>query len=368
MTKMRWVATASGAAHVAPDEERVPLSGLLLQAYERPSQSIYLFLRPAGAWQLMPLEEAVVARGIDLLTVTTRFARNEALAVAERALLDVGAWVRFAREALGYARVNLLGWSGSGTQSAFYQEQASRPTITATPDGTSLDLASAGLEPADGLVFLGAHASRARMLGDMIDPSVIQEDLPAARDPAFDLYDAMAPEPPFDLAFLASYRAAQRARISRITDFARQQVEQGLPDPFIVRRTMADPHFLDPTIDPNERVPGRCWLGAPRLVNEAPSGIARVATPEAWLSQWSIDDSNVDAVRSVGAISTPLLVIENGADDAVPPQHLRDTFEAAVARDKSYLRLPGASHSYQGQPEALAAVAEAVSSWASERH
>ncbi len=365
---MRWVATAAGAARSAPDAERVPLGGLLLQAGERPSRSVFLFLRPAGAWQLLPLEEAVVSRGIDLLTVSTRYARNEALAVAERALLDMGAWIRFARETLGYARVNLLGWSGSGTQSAFYQEQASRPTIAATPDGAALDLSAAGLEPADGLIFMGAHASRARMLADMIDPSVIAEDMPAAHDPAFDLYGGMAPEPPFDPAFLQSYRAAQVARIRRITALAREQLGQGLSDPFIVRRTMADPHFLDAAIDPNERPPGRCWLGVPRLVNDAPSGIARVATPEAWLSQWSIDDSNVDAVRSVAAIDTPLLVIENGADDAVPPQHVRETFEAAASRDKSYLRIPGASHSYQGQPGELAAVADAVSAWASERY
>lgn len=365
---MRWVATAAGAAHAAPDTERVPLGGLLLQAGERPSPSIYLFLRPAGVWYLLPIEEAIASRGIDVLAVSTRYARNEALAVAEYSLLDIGAWVRFARETLGYRQVNLLGWSGSGTQSAFYQEQAARPTITATPDGSGLDLAAAGLEPADGLVFLGAHVSRARMLADMIDPSVIEEDLSTARDPAFDLYGAMAPEPPFDPAFIASYRAAQLARIRRITAFARRQIERGLPDPFIVPRTLADPHFLDSAIDPNERPPGRCWLGVPRVVNEVASGIARVTTPEAWLSQWSIADSNVDAVRSASAILTPLLVIENGADDAVPPRHLRDTFETAASRDKTYLRVPGASHSYQGQPDALAMVADAVSAWASERH
>jgi poly(3-hydroxyalkanoate) synthetase len=54
-----------------------------------------------------------------VLAVSTRYARNEALAVAEYSLLDIGAWVRFARETLGYRQVNLLGWSGGGTQSAF---------------------------------------------------------------------------------------------------------------------------------------------------------------------------------------------------------------------------------------------------------
>ncbi|WP_019832860.1 alpha/beta hydrolase family protein [Sphingomonas sp. PR090111-T3T-6A] len=344
------------------------MSGLLLQAGERPSCSLYLFVRPAGAWHLLPLEDAISSQGIDVLAVSTRFARNEALAVFERALLDIGAWTRFARETLGYRSIFLLGWSGSGTLSAFYQEQATRPTIADTPDGARLVLAEAGLEPADGLVFLGAHASRARMLADAIDPSVMSEGDPDGRDPMLDLYDRRAPAAPFDTAFLTRYRAAQRARIRRITAFARRRIGEGRLDPFIIPRTMADPHFLDTMIDPNGRAPGRCWLGSPRAINEAPSGIARVSTPEAWLSQWSLDDSRVDAVRSVGAIDCPLFVVENGADDAVPQAHLRETFAAARSKDRQYAVIPGASHSYAGQPDALAAVAGAVCRWAEERH
>lgn len=365
---MRWVATLAGDSRSAPDSERIPLAGLLLQAGERPSRSVSLFLRPAGAWHLMPIEEAIIARGIDLLAVSTRYARNEALAVVERGLLDVGAWVRFARVELGYERVNLLGWSGSGTQAAFYQEQATRPTVLAGPDGTPLVLAEAGLDPADGLVFLGAHTSRARMLAGAIDPSVIAEEDADTRDTALDLYAAGAAAPPYDPGFLAAYRAAQLARVRRISAFARERLSRGRLDPFIVPRTMADPHFLDRSIDPNGRPAGRCWLGAPAAVNVSPAGIARVATPEAWLSQWSIDDSQVDAVRSVASIDCPLLVIENGADDAVPPAHLRETFAAAAPRDKTYLVIPGASHSYAGQPAELAAIADAVCHWAAERH
>ncbi len=363
----RWVATAAGSCQSAPDSERVPLTGLLLQAGERPSRSVYLFLRPAGAWHLLPIEEAIVARGIDLLGVSTRYARNEALAVVERGLLDVGAWVRFARMELGYERVNLLGWSGSGTQAAFYQEQATRPTILATPDGAPLVLAKAGLDPADGLVFLGAHTSRARMLADAIDPSIGTEADPDAREPALDLYAAGAATPPYEPGFLAAYRAAQLARVRRISAFAHERLSQGRLDPFVVPRTMADPHFLDPTIDPNDRPAGRCWLGSPSAVNVSPSGIARVATPEAWLSQWSIDDCQVDAVRSAAVIDCPLLVVENGADDAVPPAHLRETFATAASADKTYRVIPGASHSYAGQPAELAAVADIVCSWAAER-
>ena len=35
---------------------------------------------------------------------------------------------------------------------------------------------------------------------------------------------------------------------------------------------MADPRWLDPTVDPNDRTPGTCYLGDPRVVNMSPVG------------------------------------------------------------------------------------------------
>ena len=59
---------------------------------------------------------------------------------------------------------------------------------------------------------------------------------------------------------------------------------------------MADPRWLDPTVDPNERTPGTCYLGDPEVVNNSPVGLARFCTLRSWLSQWSYDDANGDAV------------------------------------------------------------------------
>ncbi len=368
---MEWVETAAGATGSAPDKHLVPLQGLILRGNDSNRRALFLFLRPPSAWQLMPIERETAAGGIDILCAASRFARNEALAVFEETLLDIGAWVRTAREDWGYDRIVLLGWSGSGTLSAFYQAQAERPTVTTIPGGRALDLSRAGLQPADGLIFQGAHASRARLLAEAIDPSVVDEADGCRLDPSLDLYGDEAPRPPYTAAFLALYRAAQRARIERISRRARQQLEQDdpaiRPRPFVVDRTMADPHYLDPTIDPNGRAPDRCWLGSPATVNVAATGIARVSTPEAWLSQWSIEDSQADAVRSGASIHCPLLVIENGADDAVPPAHLRDMFKAAASRDKSYACIEGASHSYAGQPGQLREAVALARQWARER-
>ncbi len=367
---MKWVTAVAGARSTIADEQSIFLQGLLL-AREKRTPTLLLFVRPASMWQVMPLERETAEGGIDLLCATTRFARNEALATFEEMLLDIGAWVRTAREAWGYEKILLLGWSGSGTISAFYQAQAERPTLDAIADGRPLRLSEAALVPADGLIFQGAHSSRARMLADLIDPSILDESCPSERDATLDLYAPDAPSAPYDAGFLARYRLAQKARISRISARARAQLAD--PDisrrqqPFIVERTMADPYYLDPTIDPNGRQPGRCWLGRPEDVNVSPGGIARVATAESWLSQWSIEDSPADAVRSVATMRCPLLVIENSADDAVPPSHVRDVHTAAGTDDKSFARIDGASHNYAGQPDQLRQATAMVRNWAQER-
>ena len=90
---------------------------------------------------------------------------------------------------------------------------------------------------------------------------------------------------------------------------------------FVTHRTLAEPRFLDPVLDPNDRKPNWCYLGNPETANTGPVGLARFSTLRSWLSQWSIDDSNADGVRCAAQISVPLLAIENSADDAVPQPH-----------------------------------------------
>jgi len=44
---------------------------------------------------------------------------------------------------------------------------------------------------------------------------------------------------------------------------------------FVVHGTMADPKWLDPAIDPNDRKPRWCFMGDPAIVNNGPVGLAR---------------------------------------------------------------------------------------------
>jgi alpha-beta hydrolase superfamily lysophospholipase len=73
----------------------------------------------------------------------------------------------------------------------------------------------------------------------------------------------------------------------------------------------------------------------------------------AWLSQWSIDDTNAEGERCAARVTVPLLAIENTADDAVPQSHVGRLFRAAASKDKTFAAIAGATHYYVGQPELL---------------
>ena len=113
----------------------------------------------------------------------------------EKCVLDLGAGIRDAKERFGYERIVLGGWSGGGSLALFYQEQAERPSITATPAGDPVDLAGANLIAGDAVFLVAAHVSRAVTLTEWIDPSIVDESDPERRDPELYLYAAAQPEP-----------------------------------------------------------------------------------------------------------------------------------------------------------------------------
>lgn len=349
----------------------VNLEGLLISAPGASREVVFLMMHPSSTLQLLPLPPALAAAGYPVLCMGSRYAKNDTALIMEKVVLDVGACVRHAKEVLGFERVILMGWSGGGSLALFYQSQAEHPTITQTPAGDPVDIVGAGLIPADGVVLEAAHRSRAQCLRDWIDPSVIDEADPDQRNPSFDLYAPSLPfSAPYPADWLAAYRAAQLARLRRITarvkdtlDELRRRGGAELERGFVTHRTLADPRFLDGSIDPNGRPVGRCYLGVPETVNSGPVGMARFSTLRSWLSQWSIDDSRADGEACAREVSVPLLAIEHGADDAVPQPDIGLMFAAAGSADKEMHVIPGANHYFQGQPVPLQASVLLVSDW-----
>lgn len=359
----------------AGSQGEVFLEGQRIVPRDRPSDTVLLFMHPASTLNLMPLPVALARAGHHVLCCGSRYAKNDTALIMEKVAADLGAYVRHAREVLGYRYVVLAGWSGGGSLALFYQGQAEHPDIVETPAGDPYALSRAGLAQADAVLFVAAHTGRARTLAEWIDPSVMDEDQPERRDPSLDLYaQEAAHAPPYDAEFVACYRAAQRERVRRITERVqatlhelRERNTAEVERPFIVHRTLADPRFLDTSLEPNGRPANHCYLGVPETVNSGPVGLARFCTLRAWLSQWSFEHSRADAIESARYVSCPVLVIENGADDAVPPSHPRAVFDACEAPDRTYLTIDGASHYYRDQPERLADACDAIGGWLAER-
>jgi pimeloyl-ACP methyl ester carboxylesterase len=338
---------------------------------DRPSKTLLIYMHPASTLQLLPMPRAMAARGIHVLCAASRYARNDTPLIMEKVILDLGAYVRHAKEVWGHEKVVIVGWSGGGSMTLFYQSQAETPTVTETPAGDPVDIPGAGLIPADAMIFQAAHISRAILLSQWIDPSVLDEDDPEKRDPELDLYDPANPnQPPYSADFLEHFRAAQLARVDRRTAWVKEKLEdlkrrggKEMERGFITHRTMAEPRWLDPAIDPNDRVPGTCFLGHPETVNSGPTGVARYSTLRAWLSQWSLADSNADGEKCAAGVTVPILSIENTGDDAVPAPHVQRIHAAAGSADKAYARIEGANHYYSGQPEKLAEAVETCIAW-----
>lgn len=351
---------------------RTVLEGQRLVPKDKPADTVFIFMHPASTLHLLPMPVALAEAGLHVLCAASRYMKNDSPLIMEKVVYDLGQYIRHAKEDLGYRKVILVGWSGGGSLSLFYQGQAESPSITHTPAGDPYDLTAAGLIPADGVIFIAAHLSRAETLTEWLDPSVEHELDPDRRNPEFDIYSPSCPaRPPFSADYVARFRAAQVARNRRITNWAQELLETlkkrgdgEIERAFVVHRTMCDVRWIDAAVDPNGRKPNWCYLGDPRIVNVGPVGMGRFSTLRSWLSQWSYDKSNAKGPLNAARIHrTPVLQIVNQADDAVPATHNPAIRAALATSDQEYLEIEGATHYYVGQPEQLRQCIDAVTGW-----
>jgi pimeloyl-ACP methyl ester carboxylesterase len=349
--------------------DAVVLHAQLLRGQE-PSTTAIVAMHPIGSPGYLPMFSGLARQGFHVIASDTRYSNGDAALQMENVLIDLGAVVQDAKKRLGYERIILAGWSGGGSLMMGYQAEAEQPQITRTAAGEYTPLADEKLIPVDGVMILAAHRSRHHLLTDFLDASIINESAPDDRVRDLNLYDPLNPnQPPYSADFVATYRAAQLARNRRITAYAKQRLNdlrangrENEEHCFIVYGTMADPRWLDVSVDPNGRALGS-YLGDPRLVNDGPSALGRYTTTRSWLSQWSFDDAQVDAVEAAERISVPVLIVENSRDDACPPTHPRAIFAALRHEDKQYSVIEGANHYYSGQREHLQAATDVIQAW-----
>jgi pimeloyl-ACP methyl ester carboxylesterase len=349
----------------------VVCEGQFMRPIDAPrSKTIVLFMHPTGTMNYLPMPMALAHAGVPVMTCGSRYPHNDSALIMEKVVIDLGHYIKHAKTVLGFEKVVLAGWSGGGSLSLFYQSQAQKPWIEATPAGDPVDLIGANLIPADAMMQLAAHVSRAITLSEWIDPAITNEANPDLRNLDLDIYASQPIHtPPFSDAFQSVYRQAQQTRINAITANVQQRLEDFAKKGqdraehcFVVQGTMADLRWLDSTIDANQRKPNWCYMGDPKVVNMSPAHLARYTSLRSWMSQWS-PQSRADGPNCAGDITVPTLIVENMADDACTPSHAARIRAGFTQISPSFHQIDGATHYYLGQPDKVALAVNIVKGW-----
>lgn len=335
-----------------------------------PSGTVAVIVHPTSNFLGHYLLEPLATQGIDALGLTTRYVGNDSSLLMEQCVIDIGAAVRLMRER-GYDHVALIGNSGGGGLAAMYQSQAESPTITATPAGDPPDLTRAKLPAVDALLEVMAHPGRALVAVNWLDPAIEEETDPFNRNPQLDMFDKRN-GPPYTEDFLHRYREAQVARNRRITAWVKESLaelkerpEGGVDDlPFTVHGTIADPRFLDTTIDPSDRVAGTLW-GPPHRANYNPASLGHQSSLRSWLSQWSIGDSNCNGPKHLARTDLPTMVMTATADQVCFPSDAALLYDSIRHERRELIEIKGGTHYLQDQPDLVLQAATAIVKWLS---
>jgi pimeloyl-ACP methyl ester carboxylesterase len=315
------------------------------------------------------LAAPLAEHGFGFLGWNTRFRGNEAHFLLDHALAEIGVGVRWLREQAGVDRVVLLGNSGGGSLMAAYQSQAAAPSVRPVTGMRPLP-AIDDLPPGDAFIALAAHSGRPEVLTAWLDPSVTDELDPLSADPALDPF-ATGNGPPFSDEFQLRYRAAQRDRNERITDWALRQLDElrasrARDRLFLVYRSWADLRMIDPSIEPSDRRPNWCYLGEPVRANYGVFGVGTVSTLRTWLSMWSLRTSQCTAAPHLARITVPSLVVHATADACVYEGDARGLHTAIAAADKT-LEFIKADHYLREPDGARQQAAGLIAAWVDAR-
>ncbi|MFT3977493.1 MAG: alpha/beta hydrolase [Sphingomonas bacterium] len=303
-------------------------------------------------------------RGFGFLGWNTRYRGFEDQFLLHHAILDIGVGMRWLKEEAGVDRIVILGNSGGGSLMGAYQAEAIAPTLGHELHGAALE-AYNDLIKADLYISLNAHQGRPEVLTDWMDASVVDENDPVATDPSLDPFSE-ANAPPYSEEFVTRYRAAQRARNQRITDWCKVELKRlndaGVPDRlFPLFRVWGDLRCMDPSLDPSTRKPRWCYRGDPAIANRTPS-IGRFNTIRTWLNMWSLETSPCQGAPHLAKFDTPALVVQGTADTGVFPSDARIIFDHIGSQDKKLELIPGA-HYFEDSLEERNAAADLLAAW-----
>jgi pimeloyl-ACP methyl ester carboxylesterase len=326
---------------------------------------------PRGDFSVHYAAPLLAAAGYAVLGFGTRYMNNDTDCLHEACTIDVET-VYNEMKRRGAEAVVLLGNSGGGSLMA---------------------LAHAERGIGDGWVGMAAHPGEGVFMLQVIDPSVADESDPFSTVPELDMYNPDNgwrpwPEPCiYDKEWLKRYRAAQVERVARIDAIAKASIAESIDAGsrlrgvdnqtqtvqwrelrrravftkyMVIYRTLADPAYLDLSIDPDERPMGSLFaFPDPFDANYGRGGLGRSMTARGWLSTWSGLSSHAKLADTMPQVKVPTLLIHPTADTEIRIWQAKEIVDNSGAADKTYIEMKGAPHYLEGhRREALAHVAD----------
>ena len=326
---------------------------------------------PRGDFSVHYAAPLLAAAGYAVLGFGTRYMNNDTDCLHEACTIDVET-VYNEMKRRGAEAVVLLGNSGGGSLMA---------------------LAHAERGIGDGWVGMAAHPGEGVFMLQVIDPSVVDESDPFSTVPELDMYNPDNgwrpwPEPcVYDKEWLKRYRAAQVERVARIDAIAKASIAESIDAGsrlrgvdnqtqtvqwrelrrravftkyMVIYRTLADPAYLDLSIDPDERPMGSLFaFPDPFDANYGRGGLGRSMTARGWLSTWSGLSSHAKLADTMPKVKVPTLLIHPTADTEIRIWQAKEIVDNSGAADRTYIEMKGAPHYLEGhRREALAHVAD----------
>src|SRR3954470_7417700 len=337
----------------------------------RASHTAVVLTHPRADFSVHYACPLLAAAGYAVLGFATRFLNNDTDCLHELCARDVDAAVAWVR-GRGAEAVVLFGNSGGGSLMALTQAEYGC---------------------GDAWVGVAAHPGEGVFMLQAIDPSVADEHDPFSRVPELDMYNPDNgwrpwPEPcHYDRGWLSHYRDAQVARVARIDAIAKQSLADAedararlrkvdkagdlhawrdlrartvFSQYLVIYRTLADPAYLDLSIDPDERTMGSLFaFPDPLDANYGRGGLARTMTARGWLSTWSGLSSHAKLADTMPRVAVPTILVHPTGDTEIRVWQAKEIVANAGAADTTYVEMKGAPHYLEGhRTEALATVAE----------
>ena len=336
----------------------------------QPWKTAVILSHPRGDFGVHYACPLLAAAGYAVLGFGTRYMNNDIDCLHESCIVDVQA-AHDEMKRRGAEAVVLLGNSGGGSLMA---------------------MASAQLGIGDGWIGMAAHPGEGVFMLQVIDPSVADENDPFATVAELDMYNPDNgwrpwPEPcSYDPQWVATYRAAQVARVARLDAIAQASITDAVAAGTNLRsidrsdaaawreqrrravftryltiyRTLADPAYLDLSIDPDDRPMGSLFaFPDPFDANYGRGGLARTMTARGWLSTWSGLSSHAKLADTMPQVTVPTLLVHPTADTEIRVWQAKEIVANAGAADQTYVEMKGAPHYLEGhRQEAMAIVAD----------